>query len=83
MKLILKTADRASVVGSPFSTVIGKISTFHNILLSTTFYALLMKIIICIGMFQKVAPLQISSNRQVIKFLRDVLNILENLLEEY
>ena len=43
-KLILKTAARASVVGSPFSTVIGKISTFYNILLSTTFYALLMKI---------------------------------------
>ena len=33
-------------------------------------------------MFQKVAPLQILSNQQVIKFLRDVLKIWENLLEE-
>ena len=32
-------------------------------------------------MFQKVAPLQISSNRQVIKFLTGVLQISENLLE--
>ena len=33
-------------------------------------------------MFQKVAPPQISSSPQVIEFLRDVLKILENLLEE-
>ena len=32
-------------------------------------------------MFQKVAPLQISSNWQEIKFLRGILKISENLLE--
>ena len=32
-------------------------------------------------MFQKVAPLQISSNQQVLKYLRGVLKISENLLE--
>ena len=32
-------------------------------------------------MFQKVAPLQISSNQQEIKYLRGVLKISENLLE--